>query len=353
MGRVQVLLFPSLCLHFKNFTKNKQREYDRHPGNPGLEKPGLVFSPTERDSKRNQPPLQQGTTAGPNGSEAAPPDEPQDAPASKPGGLRHAVALKGLSTQVSDLILASWSEGTQTTYSTPIKKWLSYCQDKGINDPYNATFQQGMDFLAFLFNKGTKYSYLAVIRSALSAVLPRRDGVTFGMHPDVARVVKGVFRTRPTIPKSSKVITFDVGIVLNYITSLPDNGELLLEMLTKKTVTLLCLLSGQRSQTITSLRTSFMHKCKHTGKVSFAVPSLLKHSKPGRHQDPLEFLPYPHNAKICPVECLKTYLERTDLIRENSCEDSQLIISYFQPYRAVNSQTLARYVRSFFRNGWH
>jgi hypothetical protein len=257
------------------------------------------------------------------------------------------VALKGLSSQVSDLILASWSVGTQATYSTPINKWLSYCKDKGIEDPYKATFQQGMDFLAFLFNKGLKHSYLAVIRSALSAILPMKGGVTFGKHPDVARILKGVFRQRPSIPKSSKVITFDVGIVLNYMSSLPDNGELLLEMLTKKIVTLLCLLSGQRSQTIASLRTSFMHKCKHTGKITFAVPSLLKHSRPGKHQDPLEFVPYPHDAKICPVECLRTYLERTDLIRENSCEDSQLIISYCQPFNAVKSQTLARYVRSF------
>ena len=138
--------------------------------------------------------------------------------------------------------------------------------------------------------------------------------------------------------------------MLNYINDLPSNEALNLEQLTKKTVTLLCLLSGQRAQTVSVLKATpvCMHKCRHTGKISFAISSLLKHSKPGKHQDPLEFVPYPHNAKICPVECINAYLERTKLIRENSCEDGHFFISYCHPYGGITSaQTIARYVRSF------
>ena len=260
------------------------------------------------------------------------------------------MARRGVTPEVGKLILASWSSGTQATYSTPINKWVSYCKDKNILDPYNASFQQGMDFLAFLFNKGLSYSYLAVIRSALSAIFPRKDGVPFGKHPDVSRILRGVFISRPSIPKSSKMITFDVSIVLTYMAGLPKNEELNLEELTKKTATLLCLLSGQRAQTISVLKTNenLMHKCKNSGKNSFAVSSLLKHSKPGKHQDPLEFLPYPHNSKICPVECINAYLDRTNLIRENSCENGNFFISYSHPFGGITSaQTIARYVRSF------
>ena len=88
----------------------------------------------------------------------------------------------------------------------------------------------------------------------------------------MSRLLRGIFRSRPSVPKASKMITFDTSIVLNYVSSLDDNKDLLLETLTKKLVTLLCLLAGQRAQTIASLCISHMHECKHTGKVTFAIP---------------------------------------------------------------------------------
>ena len=221
-----------------------------------------------------------------------------------------------------------------------------------IGNPYTASFEQGTDFLADLFHSSdSSYGVIAAARSALSAILPMRDGTPFGKHPLVSRTLKGIFKSRPVFPKSSRIITFDTNILLAYMDSLPTNEELILEMLTKKLCTLLCILSGQRAQTITALRIDFMYKCPHSGKVTFSIPTILKHTKPNKHQDPLEFVPYPHNPKLCVVNCLEVYGNRVDQIRENSCDSPNLIISYWPPYRSINPQTMARYVKSFLHMG--
>ena len=163
------------------------------------------------------------------------------------------------------------------------------------------------------------------MRSALSAVLPPREGYTFGKHPLVSRMLKGIFKLRPSLPRHT--VTFDTNVVLKYISGLPPNGHLDLEFLTLKLTTLLCILSGQRCQTIGELFLKNMHSTPN--KWIFYISSVLKTSRPSFHQQPLEFLSYPLDPRLCPVKCLELYVQRTSLIRENnSPEDSKLILSY-------------------------
>ena len=71
-------------------------------------------------------------------------------------------------------------------------------------------------------------------RSALSAILPQQMGKSFGQDQNVTKLLKGVFRLHPTLPKYT--VTYDPDIVLTYINSLPKNSELMLELLTKSYV---------------------------------------------------------------------------------------------------------------------
>ena len=123
--------------------------------------------------------------------------------------------------------------------------------NKGITDPARATPSQGIEFLSSLFGTGAKYGTIVSARSALSAVLPASDGLSFGKTPLVSRILKGVFKKRPSLPKHT--VIYDTNIVLEFIESWPDNNQLLLEELTLKLTTLLCLLSGQRAQSISHL----------------------------------------------------------------------------------------------------
>ena len=170
------------------------------------------------------------------------------------------------------------------------------------------------------------------------------NGVSFGKDPHVSRVLKGIFRERPKIPK--RLVNYDTNIVIRYIGNLPCNNKLLLEELTLKLTTFLCILSGQRSQSIGALFPKHMHKSETT--FTFYIPKIIKTTTPRFHQEPLEFEAFPQERKLCVHTWLSDYLLRTEGIRENfGMENTTLILSYQYPHHPVKSATLARYVKNF------
>ena len=118
-------------------------------------------------------------------------------------------------------------------------------------NPLSATVEEGVNFLAILSDEGMGYSALNTARSALSTVFTLQNNQTFGIHPLVTRFMKGVFETRPSLPRYSE--TWDANVVLDYIAGLSQPEDQDLKMLTYKTVMLLALLTGQRRQTLHAL----------------------------------------------------------------------------------------------------
>lgn len=70
------------------------------------------------------------------------------------------------------------------------------------------------------------------------------DGGSFGNHNLVIRFRKGVFETRPSLPRYRDI--WDVSIVLDYLQTLSSFEQLNLKDITQKTVMLVTLLSGQQ-----------------------------------------------------------------------------------------------------------
>ena len=101
-------------------------------------------------------------------------------------------------------------------------------------------------------NVKAKHDVIAVARSALYAIFPKQGSVTFGKDSSVNRMLRGIFKLRPSFPKH--VVAYDPNIVLKYMDSLPTNKDYSLGFLTKKLCTLLCFLIGQRSQSIGKLK---------------------------------------------------------------------------------------------------
>ena len=122
--------------------------------------------------------------------------------------------------------------------------------------------------------------------------------------------------------------------------TLPDNLSLSLELLTKKLVMLLCLLSGQRSQSIHAIQTNYM---KFSDNIYICyIPKVLKTTKPGKHLAPLEFEKFPNNSKLCVVSCIDEYMKQKNPIRNNmETRPVQLILSYAPPHDIVGSVTIA------------
>jgi len=85
------------------------------------------------------------------------------------------------SNQTKQLLTASWSKKTQASYNLYLRKWGILCKAQGIANPCDATHCECLEFLSYLFHKEkVQYGYIAAARSALSAILSRLNGTTFG-----------------------------------------------------------------------------------------------------------------------------------------------------------------------------
>ena len=181
----------------------------------------------------------------------------------------------------------------------------------------------------------------------LSFIIPKKSNTTFGEDEHTKEIMRGIFRENPRIPR--KVAVYDTNIVLQHMDELPPNKYLSMEELSKKLVTLLCILSAQRSQSIAHLYEE--HMVRDDRQYTFYIPKILKSTTNLFHQDPLEFQAFTPNSKLCVHNCLDEYLGRTRNIRENVMHEDEdkipIILSYASPHRPIKSATLARYVKDF------
>ena len=97
--------------------------------------------------------------------------------------------------------------------------------------------------------------------------------------------------------------------------SLPAKNLLSMDLLTKTLCTLLSLLSGQHSQTISSIKIDRSVLAHRTN--TFYIDAIKKTTTPGRHQPSLVFQSFETNEKLSIINCLKEYRSRIDLLREN------------------------------------
>jgi len=90
-------------------------------------------------------------------------------------------------------------------------------------------------------------------RSALSSVFGNIDGVPIGEHKLIVTFMKGVSKLRPACPRYD--VTWNPDTVLSMLRTWPtQNCDL--QKLTFKVVALLALVTGQRVQTLSSIKIS-------------------------------------------------------------------------------------------------
>ena len=155
----------------------------------------------------------------------------------------------------------------------------------------------------------------------------------------MTRFLKGVFELKPSLPRYTSI--WDVGTVLQYLTTLHPIAELDIKILTKKLTLLLCLLTGQRCQTLTKLDISLMQELPD--KYVFTIGEKLKTTKPGRHLEPIELVAYKQDESLCVVSHIKRYLYITKELRGHNC---QLLISFIKPHNPISNSTIGKWVKS-------
>ena len=145
-------------------------------------------------------------------------------------------------------------------------------------------------------DSGASHSTVNLAHSVVSAYLHRPGTEAVGSHPLVCSLVKGVFENRPSIPKYQD--TWDVDNVLQYLAGWPSVEKLSLKQLSLRLVMLLALLSGQRGQTIHTLKSEDVRL--KDDKCVLVFSAVLKQTKPGSHIQPSELeLEAFENKKTC------------------------------------------------------
>ena len=196
------------------------------------------------------------------------------------------------------------------------------------------TIRNIIEFLTLLHNKGYTHDQISAARSAIGVLA---DEENVGKHPDIKRLMKGVFEKTPSFPRYSCV--WDVRVLFDYFRSIPHQRDLPLKLLSKKLATMLGILAGgQRCQTIHLV--DILDIVSTTGKCIIPIYSVIKQTKKGRHMHPMEFRPYPTEEKLCFINNLEVYLIKTREVRRSS----KLFLSYQKPYNPISKDTITRWV---------
>ena len=244
---------------------------------------------------------------------------------------RRSLQCSGLTDGASTMILNSIRDSTKKQYTSYINRFLAYIDC----DVFNVSHSNVINFLQYLFADGLSYS---VINTAASAVKFYLEIVGHRIEWTlIERYKKGCFNVRPSLPRHTDI--WDPDIVLSYLAKNASCVEL--PFLTKKCVTLLALVSSQRVSTIHSI--GFSDVSFTESKVSIAVTSLQKQSRPGFHQGVLTFEAYEDSA-LCIVASLRQYLAATSAFRGCS-QCTALFLTYGKPVKNASKDSISRWIK--------
>lgn len=235
-------------------------------------------------------------------------------------------------------MLASLSTKTRKQYESVLNQWIVFCKSYNV-DPLVDSVPTVISFLTSKFDEGLSYSSLNTIRSAISLIL----GPHLGTDERVTRFFRGIFKLRPKTPKYELV--WDPNIVLSYLSNLFPNENLGIELLTKKLVTLLALVTAHRIQTLSLIcidNISF-----NEDNVNIIIPKLIKTSAPGRPQPNLILPFFKDNRSICPATTLQCYLDTSKALRQD-CKT--LLITTKKPYHSASTATISRWIKQILSN---
>ena len=106
-----------------------------------------------------------------------------------------ACLLSGISEAAAKLIMASWRDGTKKQYSTYIKKWQTFCNQRQISH-IQPSVVSVLHFRTLLYQQVLHtVSYITLVK-----------GTCVGQHPLVSRLMKGIFQEKPPRPKYTEIL---------------------------------------------------------------------------------------------------------------------------------------------------
>lgn len=236
-------------------------------------------------------------------------------------------------------MLRAQRPSTHKQYDSYTSIWFEHCKKHRI-DALQPPVSKVLDFMEELrSSRKLGYNALNTVRSALSSIIILPDGTPFGQTRLTKIYMKGVFNTKPPMPRY--VDTWDPALVLRYLKSWHPPSALTLKKLTLKVAMLLVLVTGQRIQTLVMLDISCMSVLSDS--VVFRIFDLLKQSRPGYRNPELVLKSYPKDKSLCIFTFLLAYVTRTKSLRKDT---KALFLTLNKPHSAATKDTISRWVKT-------
>lgn len=241
---------------------------------------------------------------------------------------------RGFSEETTQILLSSLQDSTLKQYEKAINLWWNFCREANTSifemDTIKIT-----EFLTDSQLRNKSYSTLNTYRAALSLL----DMNDIGKDQTLSRFFKGLSVQKPQTPKYDSI--WDPEPVINFLEKQHPNESISMEMLTKKLVTLLALISAQRVQTISKILVENVEIFENY--IQIKVPDRVKTSGRNRNQPLINIPVFKDQPKICVASVMETYLQKTSGIR-NECK--KLFITYKKPYHEASSQSISRWIKA-------
>lgn len=251
--------------------------------------------------------------------------------------VRQACRLKGIPEAAIKTYMQSLSEVSLRQYNSSLLLWWQYCYEKGV-PIFSADVPQVIAFFQYLLDtKNWIYGTFNTCRSALSLILPGELGTDLRIR----RFLKGISRCRPARPKYN--CSWDPKVVLDHLKEQYPNETLTLDVLNKKLIMLLMLITGHRLQTLALIKVTMV--VIDPDGIQIFIDENIKTSGPHSTQPVLNIPFFKDNPTLCVASLLIHYIERTSELRSSSEEGDYLFISAREPYHRVSKQTLARWIK--------
>lgn len=193
---------------------------------------------------------------------------------------------------------------------------------------------------------GTDYSSnaLNIYRSSLSFFL-KLEIPDLGYQPMVTRLFSFFYKKRPNFLKY--VVTWDVGLVINFLAGWHPASSLSLKQLTLKTVALVALTSCDRVQTLQALRVDRVSTTKK-GDIEFVIYDILKTTRRGRPARVVKCVKYP-KPELDVAYYVHKYIDRVLFFRlrafnKGKGKPNQFFLSHMTGL-PVSKTTISRWIK--------
>ena len=342
MAKPQTLHVSPVFSDYQMLGENRPRRSGCYTNSSSLAEPGLVSKSTGITNGRSNSTSGDSQHCDGHRQQHTPTSIPGSSTTSRLAHIRQTFSTRGLSEGVITILNKSWRSSTESAYSSAWRQWSDWCGQWGLH-PISAPLKDILEFLLSQFQAGKQYRTLNTIRSAISMTHEEVDGVRVGQHELVSRFMKGIFNSNPPTPRYSA--TWDVDIVLKYLSSLPENIVLPLTALTHKLAMLFALCSANRCSELAALDLNFCSVLADG--IKFVIPGLTKTRRKGPPKEVI-FSSFSENRNLCPVSTFLEYRLRTSKLRPKQ-EEGCLFIAVKKPHRPVTSATIGHWLKKILK----